>query len=441
MIRAELNRREDEALDELRALLRAARDGEEAVQQVVVERLDELGYEPTIVRASPRVLSTTGEFAAQALVDGRSRTSVVGRRGGGAPGRSLLLWAHPDGMSFDGGKGWQHEPFAGETAIGRIYGWGIADDLSGVAIALMAARVLGRLGMQLTGDLVIASTPSKGHASGVLAVLESGQPVDAGIYLHPAESGRGLQDIKALAPGMIRFRLTVMGRPPGTLEPNHALFTQQGVDPVEAMETFLARLRQLVQRRARSFSNDALQRLVGRTTSMLVSELHTHGSAPSRMAQTCEALITITSPPGERIEELRDEIQRAINGVVARDAGLKQQPPQIEWLFGTTAVQVEEHDPLYQTVASSITAVTGEPPRYYPGHVASEIRQPMLNYGVPCVGLGPLAGSFTQAGYTDEWLNIADYMRAIVVCAVAAMHWCGASEEPFIDIPPQLTAE
>lgn len=441
VIRAELNRREADALDTLRELLQASRGGEEAVQQIVVQRLDALGYEPTIVRASGRVLSTSGEFAAQSLVDPAVRTSVAGRRGGGAAGHTLMIWAHPDAAPFDGADGWTVDPFAGEIVGGRIYGWGIADDLSGVAAALMTADILHSLDMRLTGDLVIASTPSKGHASGVLAVLDSGQQVDAGLYLHPAENGRGLADIKALSPGLIRFRLRVMGHEPESVEPNHALYVHLGADPVEKMDTILAKLRQLVQRRSKSLANEALRREVGRTTSMLVSSLHAEAESSSRMARECTAVITITSPPGERIGDLRDAIQRAIDSVVARDAWLKAHPPQVEWLYGTSAVEVSEDDPLYQVVSSSVEAVTGTEPRYYPGHAASEIRQPMLNYGVPAVGLGPLAGSFTQAGQVDEWLDIGDYLRTIVIGAVAAMRWCGTSEDEFIDIPPHPTGE
>jgi acetylornithine deacetylase len=441
VIRAELNRREADALGILRSLLQASRNGEDAVQEVVAQRLDMLGYEPTFVRASGSVLSTAGEFAAPALIDPTVRTSVVGRSGNHASGQSLLVWAHPDGVAFDGAPGWTRDPFAGEIIDGRIYGWGIADDLSGVAAALMTADILSSLDVQLAGDLVVASTPSKGHASGVLAVLDSGQQVDAGIYLHPAENGRGLSDIKALAPGVIRFKVHVAGRAPDTAEPSHSLYVHQGEDPIEKMDMILSKLRQLVQRRSKTLHNEALQRVIGRTSSMLVSALHAEGDSPSRMPRDCTATISITSPPGEQIEDLQDEIRRTVDSVVARDGWLKQHPPEIEWLFGATAAEVSENDPLYRVVAASVEAATGAVPRYYPGHATSEIRQPMLNYGIPAVGLGPLAGSFTQAGQVDEWLDVSDYLRTIVICAAAAMRWCGTSEDEFIDIPPHPTGE
>jgi acetylornithine deacetylase len=440
VIRAEVRRREDDAIHCLRSLLAASRDGEDAVQAEVASRLGELDCEPRLIRASGAVITAAGEIVAPHLVDDTMRTSVAGRLGAGESGPALMLWAHPDGMPFDNARGWTRDPFAGEIVDGRMYGWGIADDLSGVAAALMTADVLRSLGLRLGGELVIASTPSKGHASGVLAVLDSGVRVDAGIYLHPAESGNGLRDIKALAPGMLRFRLRVAGEGPATAEPNHALYAHQAADPIELMRRLLNALRDLDERRATSLRNAAMQAFAGRSTNMLISSIH-GGESPSRVAQSCEALITFVTPPGEVIEDVRDEISQTIWTLASDDPWLRHQPPEIEWLFGTTGVQVAETDALYQTVAGAVQSVTGVAPRYYPGHTASEIRQPILNYGIPAVGIGPLAGALTQAGNTDEWLDVRDYLRMITICAAAACRWCGVVSDDIIDIPPHLLGD
>jgi acetylornithine deacetylase len=361
---------------------------------------------------------------------------VVGRLGDDTSGPALMLWAHPDGMPFDNGDGWTHDPFAGEIDAGRMYGWGIADDLSGVAAALMTADILRGLRIRLRGNLVIASTPSKGHASGVLEVLNSGVRVDAGIYLHPAESGNGLRDIKALAPGMLRFRIRVSGKGPDTAEPNHALYAHQATDPIENMHQLIDALRALDARRAARLHNAAMEGLVGRSTNMLVSTLK-GGETLSRVATSCEAVITFVTPPGEAIEQVRDEIMQTLRTASNADPWQGDDPLQVDWLFGTSGVQVAEDDSLYRSVASAIENVTGSAPRYYAGHTASEIRQPILNYGIPAVGIGPLAGSLTQAGNTDEWLDVGDYLRMIAVCAVAACRWCGVADDQITDTPPR----
>ena len=42
-------------------------------------------------------------------------------------------------------------------------------------------------GLWSRGDLYLCSTPSKGNARGVLAVLDKGYLADAAIYIHPAD--------------------------------------------------------------------------------------------------------------------------------------------------------------------------------------------------------------------------------------------------------------
>lgn len=415
-----------ECIQMLRALLSAARDGEEAIQTEVVWQLRDYGLEPEEIVRAPSQIETAGEFASAAETEERERRTVAARRRGSGGGRSLLLWAHPDGMLFDGAAGWSVDPFAGEVRDGRIYGWGIGDDLSGVAALLMIPRMLRILKVELPGDVLFVSALSKGHASGILAALEAGYLADAGIYLHPAESGNGLGEIKALAPGMLRLRLTVHGRPPDTPEPNHALFAHQGVNPVDKMLLLLNALRQLDEQRNQRLRHPMLAEQHGRVSSLLIATLAA-GELPSRMPRDCSASLTFTLPPGEALDAARNEIEQVVQQTAASDAWLSERAPQIEWRFGTTGVEVAPDAPLYRTVEGAIAALTGATPRYYASHIASEIRQPILNAGMPAVGIGPRAGDLTQAGGHDEWLEIDDYLRVIAVCTLATIHWCGAS--------------
>ena len=68
-----------------------------------------------------------------------SLSSIIARCKGAGNGRSLILFAHPDGEPVTGTDRWRHDPFAGEVEDGRLYGWGVADDLSGVAAGLQDA--------------------------------------------------------------------------------------------------------------------------------------------------------------------------------------------------------------------------------------------------------------------------------------------------------------
>ncbi len=411
-VRRAVDARRDFALAALRSLLAASRDGEQATQSAVRRLLDELGWRPRELRRRPTDIATADEFAHPNEIDHAERVTIIAERPDtdADANPALLLWAHPDGMPFDGAPGWRHEPFAGVSEGGRMYGWGIADDLSGVAAMIAVAAVLGDLPGE-PARVIVASTPSKGHASGVLAALAELENVGAGIYLHPAESGRGLGDVKAVAPGMLRLRIIVPGRPPGTQEPNHTLYADSGVDPIEPMMRVLAALREFNRARGRADAK------------MLVGTLRC-GDSISRLPAACEAVVTFSMPPGADLAATRAAVADVIAGTAEVDSWLGGHPPVVEWLFGTTGVAVEEEHPLIVAVRDAVSAVTGQVPRYYGGHIASEIRQPLLNYGIPCVGIGPRSGSLAQAGSrSDEWLDVEDYLRMIAVCTLAALRW------------------
>lgn len=158
------------------------------------------------------------EYAAPSAVQAGERVSVIGHLpadGGG--GRSLILFGHPDGEPVSRTDEWSKDPFAAEIIDGRIYGWGVADDLMGVAAGVCALDVLAERGTKLKGDVMMCSTPSKRNANGVTAVMQNMElagTADAAVYLHPAESGAGLREIKALASGQLKFKITVCGSPP-----------------------------------------------------------------------------------------------------------------------------------------------------------------------------------------------------------------------------------
>ena len=118
--------------------------------------------------------------------------------------------------------------------------------------------------------------------------------------------------------------------------------------------------------------------------------------------------------PGEDLPRL----QREVETVVGEDA-------RLDWVSGMSGAEVPLDSPLYRTVAGAIAAVTGEQPQVNPLHTASDIRNPIVQAGIPTVGLGPLAGDLTQNGLTDEWVDVEDYRRAVEVTARIIDGWCG----------------
>ena len=121
-------------------------------------------------------------------------------------------------------------------------------------------------------------------------------------------------------------------------------------------------------------------------------------------------------------------IAAAVAAAAADDPWLAAHPPRLEWVSGVSAAETPVEAPLYRAVAGAIRKITGQEPSVNPLHTASDIRNPILQAGIPTVGLGPLGGNLTQNGLTDEWVDVADYRHAAAVVAAIIAEWTAAAK-------------
>ena len=415
-------------VDFLQVLIRAQRDGEAAVQQVVIDAARELGCTVETVRYRPADVPMVAEFAGAGAIDEGERESVVATFKGKGGGRSVIFFAHPDGEPVAGTETWKRDPFAGIVDNGRIHGWGVADDLSGVAVLIQGLQAVLAAGQAPAGDVILASTPSKRHARGVSALLHGGLRADAAVYLHPAESGVGMREIKAFVSGLLEFRVTVEGRAPDTSEISHTAFAHQAVNPLDKLWLVYRALQAFDARRAAAIHHPALEKAIGRSTNLLVSHIGAgSGDVFARVAPRAALAASLSFPPPETLAQVQAEIEGALREAAESDAWLKDHPPRLEFVSGVTGAEVSIDDPLYRVVADAIVHMTGEAPSVNPLHTSSDIRNPIVQAGIPTVGLGPLGGDLTQNGLHDEWVDVEDYLRAVKVAAAIIEGWCGVA--------------
>ena len=121
-----------------------------------------------------------------------------------------------------------------------------------------------------------------------------------------------------------------------------------------------------------------------------------------------------------------EAVDKAVHAVARRDDWLCENPPLIEWLSGVSAAETDEASDLYQTVAVVLERA-GASPKVNPLHTSSDIRNPIVQGNMPTVGFGPRCGGLTMAGQVDEWVDVADYHRAISATAIIIAEWCGIS--------------
>jgi acetylornithine deacetylase len=125
----------------------AQASGEAEVQALITARMTEAGAVVENRPFDPAQVPVVGEFAMARAQQAGERVNVIGRLPGDPARRSLLMFAHPDSEPVARTETWTHDPFAGRIEAGRLYGWGVADDLAGIAAApwrLPARPVPGR---------------------------------------------------------------------------------------------------------------------------------------------------------------------------------------------------------------------------------------------------------------------------------------------------------
>ncbi|MCY4019660.1 MAG: M20/M25/M40 family metallo-hydrolase [Chloroflexi bacterium] len=412
-------------VDVLRALLSKSAQGEEALQDEIAGHFTRLGCQVESISSRPNRFALPSDFAPPGDVPEDDRVSVVAVQPGTSDGRSIFVFAHPEGEPVADTHTWQHDPFAGTVENGRMYGWAIADDLSGVVAMICAHDALRSAGLQLSGQVTYASTVSKRRAQGIYAVLEKGYHADAALYLHPAESGEGLGDIKSRASGILRFRITVHGQLPDTGEPTHTPFSHLSINPIDKAWQIYHAIADLDEGRARRIHHPAYDE-IGRSTNLHITHIEAgDANRAGRVSPTAVMTGALAFPPNEDLTEVQRELETTVQQVCESDPWLRQHPAQLDWLQGISGVEISEQSPIYQTVAAAIHDVTGTSPKTQSLHAASEIRTPILFSGIPTLGFGPLSGGNTQSGGTDEWVSVDDFINMVEVVAKVIVDWCG----------------
>jgi acetylornithine deacetylase/succinyl-diaminopimelate desuccinylase-like protein len=314
----------------------------------------------------------------------------------------LLFFAHVDTEPL-------RPASAPEEAVvreGKLYGAGAADDKGGLAAAAFAAAILAE---SLGRAPRLLSVHGKGGGSRgslpAFARLEAGPK--AAVYVHPAETGRGMSELKISCRGVLDVRLAVRGWRGAPLEigtPESAPLDGGG-DALAACLELIRELRETdlagsVVQLGRIEGGDGPGLVPDRALAelrILFDEPHTTAGVLAAFGRAAEdyALRHATGDVRFRIE--------------VTSAGRAANPASVPWNAQPTLV-----------LRRVIEEITGNEPKPYAAHLASDIRFPIRLCGLPTVGIGCLAGGFYGP---EEWVDLDDLVRLVAVLVRFASAW------------------
>lgn len=356
--------------------------------------------------------------------DGRENLAVTVP--GSGDGRSLTFSGHVDVVSPEPIADWSYDPWDVTVEDGRIYGRGTYDMKGGVVAMTLAYQALAELGVELEGDLTLQTTIGEeaGGTGGVLSALERGYQPDAAIITEPS----GVPTLGVASAGVRYFRVRVPGKAA------HTAFQFQGVDAVGKALKIYQRMAALYEERNERIEDyePAVRQYpdaAGSTTNLSLTNIEVPGSWTSTVPGETVMEYRIGWPPntGETSEDIREEIESAIQEVVSDDEWMSEHPPEIEW-FGwkTNPHEVDFESDFFNLVCTETESVTGGKADNRGGLGGNDERFYNRYYDIPCPSVGPRGG---RAHGPDEYAEIDSLVETAQILATTAMDWCGIKND------------
>ncbi|MBT8298984.1 MAG: M20/M25/M40 family metallo-hydrolase [Maribacter sp.] len=400
----------DELLDLLKNLVRIRSiSGESAAdaQRIVKDFLADLPYRIEESADQPSLYKDHPEYMPPSPPGNGPFINVIGWPKKKGKDLQYAMFSHIDTHTIE--EGWSADPYEPKIIGNKLQGLGTADDKGGVAAMLIAAKALAKSGKPLP---VIMSLHGKGGGGrGSLPVFERISKTDhnigAVLYVHPAETGRGLEDIKNAVQGIADLQLHITGWRGTPLEIG-------SVDSAEWQDggSALDRCMELIDLLRNTVFKDILVNIGIMEGGDRIGSVADSATVTFRLkfegTHTWKALVTETE---KAIDEFLKTNATAENSYKAelKSVGYLTNPGASDW-----------ERPESKVLRASIDDITGKAPVAYPNHYAGDIRYPIRLLNVPAYGIGSIGGNFYMP---DEWVAIDDLVKLVAVLIDTLNGW------------------
>ncbi len=390
---------------------------ERGLQELLAARLRAAGAEIDLFEPEARAMQ--GKPLVPPGLDFDGRPQLIARRAGAGTGRSLLLNGHIDVVSVEPRGEWTSDPFSAEVRDGLLYGRGSCDMKGGIAAMVFAVEALAANGVELAGDIVVATnTDEESSGAGGSALLSRGLGADAGIVTEPTG-----YDVWIACRGSEYGTITVPGRP-GHAEVRQPDWRDGGA--VNAIEKAAVVLDAIASLRTEWGARPEFAHRFLSPPSVLPT-LARAGEWPVTYPASCELTIAVMFIPG--FEGVRGEVERElVTRSAAADEWLAAHPPTFEWWPNAVMpFSIDEHEPIVGTVMGASadighTGKIGGLDSWYDGATLTTLG------GIPSIAYGPpgfSADGLSVAHMVDEYVPVDGLISCAQGIAVAAMRFCG----------------
>ena len=398
----------------LEALVRipSVTGNEDAAQEWVARTLGELGGEVDRWRVEPEALQGEADYPGARVTS--PRLNVVARFAGTGGGPTLILNGHIDTVTPGDEGRWAHPPFGAEVVGDFLYGRGAADMKGGLAAILAAVRAVRMAGVRLKGTFQVQSVIGEEDGGvGAFAALRRGHTGDAVVICEPTQLA-----VIPVHAGVTIFRITVPGRAA------HGCVRAEGVSAFERFLPIHTALKALEEDRNRTVRHPLYE---GTALPWPLSiGIVQAGIWPAIVPERLVAEGRIGVGIGERVVDVRRQLEAAVARAATTDPWLREHPPTVEWIGGVWEPSRPSPDhPVVRALQRAATDVLGRPARVCGATYGSDLRLFTNTFGVPGVLFGP--GDIRLAHFTDEHVALSEVETAARALAMTICEYCGVA--------------
>lgn len=386
-------------------------DGENEAQAVMARAMQQGGLEVDHWQIDLDAITSDPDFPGME-VDRRDAWGLVGRLPGAGDGPRLMLNGHIDVVPTGDPDAWAADPFSGQVDAGRLYGRGACDMKAGLVAAFWAVQAIRRSGVELRGDLLLASVQGEEDGGlGTFATLRRGWSADACVIPEPT-----CLDIVPANSGALTFRLRVRGLA------THAARREEGVSAIEKFWPVWRALAELEQRRHHHVDPLAARWSLAHPISIgTIQSGDWASSVPDLLVAEGRMGVAI----GEPVDAARADLEQAVAEACAGDAWLVDHPVEVEWWGGQFASgRISPDSDLVARVSAAHRAVSdAATPDVYGAPYGSDLRLLTGLGGIPTVQYGPGDAQFAHGPL--ESVAIDEVAIAARTLAALAVDVCG----------------
>ena len=343
--------------------------------------------------------------------DFKGRPNIIGILEGEPSARSLVLNGHIDVVSPEPIAEWDFPSWGGKVVGNKLYGRGACDMKAGLIANYFALKTLLAAGLKPKGTVILHSVIEEEPlgGGGTLACLMEGFTADGLVVSEPN------MKIILAHPGLLFFRVKVTGKSA------HAGAAHTGVNAIGKMNKVYQALVELDEKRAQEKHYPLIEGKSKRSCHLNIGTYQA-GDWISTVAGWAEIQCRLAYIPGEGVDEVKGEVQQAIDNAAQGDEWLNQYPPEVIWLERRAdAWEQDPNDPFVLAFKSSADKAL-ESDTVIAGATWGMDTRLAPCFNMSAVSFGPNGGNIHGV---NEYVDLDSVIACTKVLASFIMEWCG----------------